>query len=285
MVYSIIKKNYFEIFESKNLPMVFFLKVMNPLTNQSASQLKPLLDNFKQNCLQLKKYSSAQCKSSPDNEQQKQQQFRYLISMIYNILKKDKSSLLTIFDQFLYNKRFIDAPTSSKYLSLDSEQFCKYINNNTLIDNSEIICSFNNYLSLINNKKSNKLTCLFDEWDENSENKILKNNLSEFERLLTSSTSEAFQNYLMNDCRSLLKHYLENYTTEFDSQMKNLLMSLKLNKFQGKLTLTRILKLTNEIKLKNPREIISILAYQHGVILQENLLTLVLDVYLRVSSN
>ena len=42
------------------------------------------------------------------NYESRHQKFRYLISMIYHILKKDKSAQLVLFEKFLMNREFYD---------------------------------------------------------------------------------------------------------------------------------------------------------------------------------
>jgi hypothetical protein len=124
------------------------------------------------------------------------------------------------------------------------------------------------------------MSCLFDEWDEQNETELLRKRVSSFEKKLTRRVLDIFKKYLQNSCQSLLEHYLQlSNPFPFEQQMKNLLMALQMNRFQGKFPLIELLKQLRDQKLRNPREVIFILAQQRGIVLQENFLSLVLEVY------
>lgn len=201
----------------------------------------------------------------------RQNNLRYLLSMIYSILKKDKSSLLGLCEQFLLNRQF-KAPRQVESLSMQR------------VLDSQVICAFNNYLSLINNKKPSKMSCLFDEWDEQIETSLLRERVNTFKRSLTGRIQDIFRKYLQNNCHSLIQYYLQlTNGSQFEHQIEALLMNLQMNHFKGKYSLLELLKQIRNLKLRNPREVIFILAQQRGIILQEDLLALVLEVYGTIS--
>ena len=267
-VFSIIRKHQFRIFLSQNLSRCLYEKLFTPLTHQSPSFLAPPDASLRQSTAHLfhllTRHSQFHEKTQAVVRQNK---LRYLFSMIYSILKKDKSSLLGMCDQFLLNKPFA-SPLFWDTLSLKQ------------IFDVEVICAFNDYLSVINNKRPSKMSCLFDEWDEHLETRLLKKNLSLFEKTKTVKILDIFKKYLQNSCQSFLEHFLQlSDPRHFESQMKTLLLSLLLNRFQGKQALLELLKQIRDHKLRNPREVIYILSRQRGIVLKENFLSLVLEVY------
>jgi hypothetical protein len=196
--------------------------------------------------------------------------------MIYSILKKDKSSLLGICDAFLFNKTFEQPSKDMKSINKNKPVTMSLAR----VYDTQIICAFNGYLSLINNKKPSKMSCLFNEWDEQMETTLLQKQLQIFSKNSTRPIMEMFKKYLQNSCQSLINYYLHlPHPVLFETQMKSLLLGLKLNKFKGKRQLLELLKQIRNHKLRNPREVIYVLAKQRGVHIEENLLSIVLEVY------
>lgn len=128
------------------------------------------------------------------------------------------------------------------------------------------------------------MSCLFDEWDEQIETDLLCERVDSFKRSLTTQVLDIFRKYLQNNCHSLIHHYLRLANPHhFERQMEALLMNLQMNHFKGKYSLVELLKQIRNLKLRNPREVIFILAQQRGITLQEDLLSLVLEVYGTIS--
>ena len=260
-VFSIIRKHQFRIFLSSHLSEYLFKTLLKPLMPGAAQLLSPSASRYVHRLL-------SNDRRSGDSLIKKQNNFRYLLSMIYSILKKDKSSQLGLCDSYLFNRKFGESTNPTHYPSLPR------------IFDTQMICAFNGYLSLINNKKPSKMSCLFSEWDEQLETTLLRQKLQLFERRTTSRVLDIFKKYLQNSCQSLINYLLHlPDSTRFEGQMRDLLISLQLNKFRGKRQLLELLKQIRNHRLRNPRDVIFVLAQQRGVQIGQSLLSVVLEVY------
>ena len=149
---------------------------------------------------------------------------------------------------------------------------------------ARLVCAFNEYLSLIVNKRSHQLSCVFDEWDEVAETKRLRDRLRLETGKITAKSAEIFQKYLLNDCRSMLDFGVSNFTPALSRKFENLFLGLMLTRFKGKHIVTGTLKLVSEMNLQNPSEVIAVLIQQQGVSLHPDVHRVVFDLYTKARS-